>query len=386
MRFLLIILLSLLLLVGSAASCRKKKLPAANEQPGREISPQSSPQNANINDFNTAAKFLSEISEQKLNKPALADQNTAIKPQIKTESTAPQDVNKPADSNRPADPNVKVEKPVSEPNKNADQKPSQEALTDFQKRYAALLSENVTSAGLVNYRILKQKRAGFYNLLEEIKRFDTNEYKSMSKEEKVAFWINVYNIKMLSIIIDNYPIESTAIERVTLLWPPDSIRYISRKIGDFEKQKLIVMNEEFTLERIEQDIFYKQLNWPEAFFALTHSSLSGPPFRSEPYGGKKLNEQLDDQIKKFLSSTKNFNIDTANNKINLPAILQGSWYGRLFVSKYDTDKRFKDQLPEVRAALNLIIKYLPANSVSFLETKNYKVSYIEYDWRINDQQ
>jgi hypothetical protein len=205
----------------------------------------------------------------------------------------------------------------------------------------------------------------------------------MPAEQQIAFWINAYNIKMLSIITENYPIESNRILR--MLWPPDSVRHIDQKIGGIEKQKFIVMNEEFTLAELEQKIFYQRCNEPRAFFALTHASLSSPLLRTEPYTGSRLNELLDDQIKKYLSADSNFQIDKSNKIVYLPAMLQDSWYGKYFTEKYGTDKKFKDQTPETAATLNFVIKYLSPDDASFLELQNYDVSYINYNWLINDQ-
>ena len=276
--------------------------------------------------------------------------------------------------NRPADSNSKIGKPKITPTVQVNEEESlQKSLTKFKNNYANTLSAYVDSRGMVNYKALKRKRADLFNLLDELSQFDPNEYKAASKEDRLAFWINAYNIKMLSIIVDNYPIESTRLLRI--LWPPDSVRHIDQKIGGIEKQKFIVMGEVFTAEEIEQRFIYKQFNEPRAFFALTHTSISSPTLRNEPYTGKKLNEQLNDQIKKYLADSSNFQIDRNKQKIYLPAILQDSWYGRYFTEKYGTDKKFKDQPPETAAVLNCIIKYLPSDDASFLELKNYTVDF-----------
>ena len=384
MRFLVIIFATVFLVAGNFAGCRKNKQPAMKKQIAGQTSPQSDPQIGIKADSIQTSEVISSIKVQnQQNKPNLTGETTKIISETRVEANRPPDVNKSADPNRSADPNMKTTKSQSEPNARTNKEQPLQPLAKFQNKYAEVLSENVNTNGMVNYRKLKTKRADLYNLLDQLRRFDPNEYNAMSKEEKTAFWINAYNIKMLSIIIDNYPIESEPLMR--FLWASDSVLHIGRKIGVFEKQKIIVMSEEFTLEEIEQNIFYKQLNEPMAFFALTHASLSGPPLRNEPYSGKKLDEQFDDQIKKYLTDRNNFQIDTDNRKVFLPAILQGSWYGKYFLDKYGTDKKFKDQRPEVAAVLNCIIKYLPANDAAYLELKNYNVDFLPHNWKINDQ-
>jgi len=217
------------------------------------------------------------------------------------------------------------------------------------------------------------------DLLKEFAKLDPNEYNSWPKNDKIAFWLNAYNIQMLKIIVENYPVESTRVLRI--FWGPDSIRHIK---GIWDKYKLIVMDEEFTLSEIDKRLLRQEFDEPRIFFAVSYASFSGPPLRSEPYYGHKLYRQLDDQIKKFLSSPLAFRIDRKKQRVYLSAILQPTWYGKEFIRRYGTDKKFKDQQPAARAVLNFITNYISEQDVSFLELKNYSVEYIKYDWTLND--
>ncbi|GAH78925.1 unnamed protein product, partial [marine sediment metagenome] len=222
-------------------------------------------------------------------------------------------------------------------------------------------------------------------LLQEFADLDPNEYNSWPKEDKIAFWINAYNIKMLKIIVDNYPIKSYPLLRPFPGWSPNSIRHIGKRIGGIGKQKFTVTGEEFTLLEVERRFFRKQFDEPRVFFAISGACLSSPPLRNEPYYGHKLYKQLDDQTKRFLSSPRAFKIDRGKQIVYLSAILQPTtWYGKEFISKYGTNKKFKDQQPATRAVLNFLTNYISKQDVSFLELKNYSVKYIGYDWRIND--
>ncbi len=276
----------------------------------------------------------------------------------------------------------KVEPPKVEPATVEPNKPKPLPIVYFHDKCADILENYVNERGMVNYRKLRRKKPQLSKLLDEFAKFDPNEYSSWPKEDKIAFWINAYNIKMLKIIVDNYPIESSRILR--LFWPPDSIRHIDRNIGGISRQKFVVMDEEFTLAEIERRFFRQEFDEPRVFFAISHASLSSPPLRNEPYYGHKLYNQLDDQVKRFLSGRHAFKIDRKNQSVNLSALFQSTWYGKEFISKYHTDKKFKDQQPEVRAILNFLTNYISRQNVSFLELKNYSVEYIKYDWRLNE--
>lgn len=267
--------------------------------------------------------------------------------------------------------------PSTEPNK---VEPT--TKVSFHDKCAGILKEFVKDNGMVNYDMLRRNKPALNKLLDEFAELYPNEYKSWPTEDKIAFWINAYNIKMLKVITDNYPIESSRMLRI--LWGPYSIRHIDKNTGGIWKNKFIVMDEEFTLSEIDRRFFRKEFNEPRVFMAITHASVSSPPLRNEPYCGQKLNEQLDDQCKKFLSSPGAFRIDRENNVVYLSAILKPTWHGQCFLEKYGTDKKFKDHEPEVGAVLNFITNYVPESDVSFLELKHYTVKYLSYDWTIND--
>ncbi len=266
-----------------------------------------------------------------------------------------------------------------EPPKPKPTKPEQPPTVSFHDKCAPILTGYVNDNGTVDYKNLKYKKVKLKKLLDEFDNLDPNQYDAWPRQDKIAFWINAYNIQMLNIIVENYPIESSRILR--LFWPPNSIRHIK---GIWSDYKFIVMDEEFTLIQLERRFFRKEFDEPRVFFALCNASLSSPPLRSEPYSGRKLNQQLDDQVKRFLSSPRALEIDKNAKVVRLSAVLQPTWFGSEFISKYGIDRKFKDHPPAVRAVLNFITNYLSQQDVRFLETENYTIEYIKYDWTLNE--
>jgi hypothetical protein len=167
------------------------------------------------------------------------------------------------------------------------------------------------------------------------------------------------------------------------LWGPDSIRHID---GIWDKYKFIAMKEQFTLKEFEQRFFRNEFGDPRVFFAMSCASISGPPLRNEPYYGPRLNEQLDGQVGKFLASPVAFRIDRQKRIVYLSSLFHPTWFGKEFVTAYGTDKKFKDQPPYLRAVLNFVANYLSEQDRAFLETENYSVQYITYNWTLNDSQ
>ncbi|RKY23522.1 MAG: DUF547 domain-containing protein [Planctomycetota bacterium] len=252
-------------------------------------------------------------------------------------------------------------------------------IVSFHDKCADILKNYVDDNGMVDYKTLNRKKAELNRVLDEFRNLAPEQYNRWPKEDKIAFWLNAYNIELLNIIIENYPIKAARIRLV--FWPPTSIRHIR---GIWDRHKFMVMNEEFTLAEIEKRFFQKQFDEPRVFFAMHRASYSGPPLRNEPYSGDKLDSQLDDQVRKFLSSPLAFRIDREKKRVYLSALLKSSWHGTDFISKYGTDKKFKDQQPAVRAVLNFITNYVSEQDVYFLETENYSVRFLKYDWRLNE--
>ncbi len=85
-------------------------------------------------------------------------------------------------------------------------KPVDSPATSFHKQSSGILADYVTADGKVNYRMLKRKKFQLRTLLEKFDNLDSDKYNKWSNQDKIAFWINAYNIKLLRIIIKNYPI------------------------------------------------------------------------------------------------------------------------------------------------------------------------------------
>lgn len=257
----------------------------------------------------------------------------------------------------------------------------------YYNRCNNILSEYVNNKGMVNYYKLRRMRIHLFTVLNSFQNLDTVDYNSWTNDQKVAFWINVYNMQMLSIIVDNYPVESGRLNR--LWWPPSSIRHIppSNLVGSekWNNYKFYVMTEVFTLSEIETRFFVDEFNMPLALLAVTQASMDSPPLRNRAYTGTDLEDQLNSQAERLFENKRAFRVDRGKNQVYISALFQQSWYGPLFVKKYGTDSRFKDHGPVQRAVLNLISNFEDQNIVNYLETGTYKIEHISYDWRLNDQ-
>jgi hypothetical protein len=320
--------------------------------------------------------------------------------QENTPSPAPEEARpQPTETEQPKQVEPNITAPVPEPNEKPavietpEPEPAESNLPETKpaeaektspdklcKMDSEFLNKYVDKDGFVDYRTLIRKKPELLDLLDSFKAVSRQEYNSWSQDDKIAFWINAYNLELTKIILDNYPIQSSRMLR--LFWPPNSIRHIK---GVWDEKKFILLGEEFTLKQVEERFFVNEFGDPMVFFAISYASVSGPPLENKAYCGPDLSAQLDEQTKRFLAGPHAIKIDRQNQVVYLSSIFKSTWHGNSFLSKYGTDLKFKQQEPDVRAVLNFLIKYLPPQDVDYLETGDYTVEYLGYDWAINER-
>lgn len=170
----------------------------------------------------------------------------------------------------------------------------------FESTWSAILQDHVSAGerdgvklNLVDYKSLS-KDARFFSVIDDLNNFNIESLNS--QKEKLAFWINAYNIAAIKIVVDNYPVKSIRdIGGIfTSVWKKDAI-----KIG----------GENYSLHYIEHKILRK-MNEPRIHFAIVCASISCPDILNSAYNANELENQLDTQVAAFLQNKKKgFRID-----------------------------------------------------------------------------
>ncbi|MHC4593033.1 MAG: DUF547 domain-containing protein [Planctomycetota bacterium] len=244
--------------------------------------------------------------------------------------------------------------------------------------YMAVLKEFVDEDGMVDYKGLKANRGRLDAFVRSLGSVRRDEFEKWSDKERVAFWINAYNGLTLQVIVDNYPIEPSFF--ASLRFPDNSIRQIP---GVWDKIEFRVMGRKMTLEDIEHSTLRKDFNEPRIHMALVCAAMGCPPLLNEPYEADGLDEQLSGRAQRFLKNAKKFRIDRRKNEVFLSPIFD--WFGKDFVRTYGTDRQFKGHGKAERAVLNYVSQHLEDRDRRYLETADYDVEYLDYDWSLNEQ-
>jgi hypothetical protein len=240
-----------------------------------------------------------------------------------------------------------------------DYRPHESILHRFAKPGVVIDGKDVTA---VDYAALASEAgkssSDYSTLLGELASF--NPETLGNREDKMAFWINVYNIAAIKTIVDHYPVDSIRNKKIHWLGLP-----WGRKI-------ITVGGKEYSLGQIENDILLDTFKDLRIHFGINCASVSCVNLAPEPYRGGTLIKQLDEQGRQFMADPqKGLRVDRRKKVIYLSQVF-----------KFD-QKRF-DQLGG--GAINFILPFLSPEDREFIrkEKENLTVEYLDYNWKSND--
>lgn len=198
--------------------------------------------------------------------------------------------------------------------------PNYAALDDFLKKY-------VSATGEVDYTKIKANIKELDLIVKELS--STIVAGTWNKHEKLAFWINTYNVFTIQLLVQNFPIQSIQNLDGGKTW---------------DVKRIHIGGKKYSLNNIENDIIRPQFKDARIHFAVNCGAKSCPPLLNAAYIPSKLEAQLENQTKKFFNSKKYQKITP--NAVSLTKIMD--WYaidfGNIldFVNKYSDVKVNKD--------------------------------------------
>ncbi len=237
--------------------------------------------------------------------------------------------------------------------------------------YARLLNDHVHIA-VVDYTALKEHRDALSKVMTEFAEVTPDQERSWSRDERLAFWINAYNLFTLRAIVDHYPLPSP---RFTMQ-PRNSIRQID---GVWTRLTWHAAGRTVTLDDIEHKILRPEFKEPRVHFAINCASLGCPPLATVPYRAATLDAQLDAAARRYLAKAQGLEI--RGDTLRVSRILE--WYGEDFVAAFAHDAAGKaDRLERVVRAV--VTRFGPPAAVDLARKPSTKIKFLDYDWSLND--
>ena len=205
-----------------------------------------------------------------------------------------------------------------------------------------LLKKYVDNQGNVDYKEFKKDET----LLDAYLAFldDNKPTKKTTKNEKLAYYINLYNAATVKLILQNYPLKS--IKDIKKPW---------------DKKWVKVGGELLSLGDIEHKILRK-MEEPRIHFAINCASFSCPKLSNSMFTANNMEAQLEEAAKNFINDTKR---NKLSEKIALSKIFK--WFKKDFVNSNTT-----------------VLEYVSKYTLADINTGE-KVMYLNYDWNLNEK-
>ncbi len=211
------------------------------------------------------------------------------------------------------------------------------------RAWDAILKAHTTTGARVDYGALKQDPAALDGYLKQVAaRWPAG----LAKAERKAALLNTYNALTIRWIVTHYPVRS--------IWKTPQ---------PFTGVRHTVDGKRVSLDGIETEL--RALGDPRVHSAVVCASLGCPPIRREAWVAERLDAQLDDQVKTWLSSVEYNRFEPARKAAHVSMIFQ--WYADDF------------KPAGVRAFLS---RYVPGTE--FLKSGEAKIDYLSYPWGLND--
>lgn len=239
---------------------------------------------------------------------------------------------------------------------------TQEKFDHSHKIWTEFLTKFVTDSAkttVVDYKAIKADPTLLNSYLKSIENISKIEYRTYDKNQKMALLINAYNAYTIKLIIDNYPIKS--------------IKDIGNVFsGPWDKKFINIIGEKISLGNIEHDKLRKDFKEPRIHFVIVCASIGCPALRRESYTDKKLEAQLADAEKIFLSDSNRNVYHKDTNTVELSSIFK--WFEEDFSSHSGSLNNFIAEKVTTNKEVQNLIK-----------NKKVKIKFQDYDWSLNQK-
>jgi len=236
----------------------------------------------------------------------------------------------------------------------------------------ALLKKHVRylpagNASRLDYAGMKRDHDAFKAVLGDFEKLPRAEFDAWAKPQQEAFLMNAYNAFTVEKILTRYP-------------DIHSIRDFGTVFGNPWKDKFFTLfGEPMNLDGIEHGMLRKEgvYDEPRVHVAVVCASIGCPMLRNEAFVAGRLDAQLEDAMRRFLSDRSRNRYDPASGTLQVSKIFD--WYGKDFehgwhgyTSVKATLARYADLLAD------------RAQDRAAIRAQTPDVTFLDYDWSLND--
>ncbi len=239
------------------------------------------------------------------------------------------------------------------------------------KKHVVLVNEGTASR--VRYEGFVRDRAALKAYLDSLAEVTRAEFNTWTTAQRMAFLINAYNAFTIDKILTRYP-------DIHSIWD------FGKLFGNpFKDEFFMLFGEPFSLDRIEHGMLRKPgaYDEPRVHFAVNCASVGCPMLREESYVGTRLDAQLEEQTRRFLSDRTRNRFDRAASRLEVSQIFK--WYEVDWTSGY---RGFASDAVPLHSREQFFAAYadLLADTEQdrdLIRARKAPLAFLDYDWSLN---
>jgi hypothetical protein len=234
------------------------------------------------------------------------------------------------------------------------------------KRHVAWDAAGVTTA--VAYAGLATDRAVLRKVLDAYSAVGRPEYDAMTRDQRLAFLINVYNAWTLELILTKYPDLKSIRDLGSLIQSPWKRRFFT------------LLGEQRGLDDVEHGMIRAPgvFDEPRIHFVVNCASIGCPALRPDAMTAAKLEAQLEDSTRRFLRDATRNRYSPASGRLEVSKIFD--WYGGDFAKGWrgiGSREQFFARYADLLAA--------DPKDQAIVREARARISFLDYDWALNDR-
>jgi len=247
------------------------------------------------------------------------------------------------------------------------------------KAWKALLGKHIVlidggKASQVRYAGFQQDRALLKGYLDSLSKVTQAEFDGWSKSQRMAFLINAYNAFTVEKILSRYP-------DIRSIWD------FGKVFGNpFKDRFFTLLGRASTLDQVEHETLRKPgaYDEPRVHFAVNCASVGCPMLREEAYVAERLDAQLEEQARRFLSDRSRNRYNPGTGRLEVSRIFE--WFKEDWSSGY---RGFEGKSAPVRSREQYFSGYAAlladdAQNRKAIEDQKAELRFLDYDWTLND--
>jgi Protein of unknown function, DUF547 len=222
-------------------------------------------------------------------------------------------------------------------------------------------------ASQLRYAGMAADRTALKAYLDSLSALSLASFDGLTKPQQMAFLINAYNAYTVELILTRYPKLASIKDLGSLFqspWKPKFVPLLGGKVS---------------LDQIEHEMLRARGRYddPRVHFAVNCASIGCPALREEAFVAERLEAQLDEQALRFMSDRSRNRYAPASGQLEVSKIFD--WFGedfRLGHKGITSEKAFFARYANVLADT-------PADREA-VRGQKAGVSFLDYDWKLND--